>query len=71
MVCDAKLWQHICSSSVVICAADLFAVAVGKLEHDSVLLVHADTVEVTQFSSQFLQSVRGGRPQVHEGCTRI
>src|SRR5208337_312330 len=68
---DAKFRQHIGCSSVVVCAADRLTVALGKLEDDSILLVDADTVKVSEISSQLLQPVGGRCPQVCDGCTGV
>jgi hypothetical protein len=71
MGCDAKFWQHGRDSSVVVCAANLFTIAVRELEDDSILLVHADTVKTNEISPQLLQSVGGRHPQVLDGCAGI
>jgi hypothetical protein len=69
MGCDAKFWQHGRDSSVVVCAANLFTIAIRELEDDSILLVHADTVKINEM--QLLQSVGGRHPQVLDGCAGI
>jgi hypothetical protein len=56
---------------VVICAANLFTVAIRELKDDSILLVHTDAVKASEISSQFLQVVGGRRPQVLHGCASI
>jgi hypothetical protein len=69
MSSDPQFWQHDVDSSVVqvlviISTANLFTSPVGKLEYDSILLVHADTVKAGQISFQFLQPVGGRCPQI-------
>jgi hypothetical protein len=71
MGCDAKFWQHGCDSSVIVCAANLFTIAVRELEDDSILPVHADTVKTNEISPQLLQPVGGRHPQVLDGCAGI
>jgi hypothetical protein len=71
MGCDAKFGQHGGDSSVVVCAADLFTVAVRELKDDSILLVYTDAVKASEVSSQFLQPVGGRRPQVFDGCASV
>jgi hypothetical protein len=56
---------------VVICAANLFTVAIHELKDDAILLVHADTVKASEIPSQLLQPVGGRYPQVFDGCAGI
>jgi hypothetical protein len=56
---------------VVICAANLFTVAIRELKDDSILLVHPNAVKAIEISSQFLQSVGGRSPQVFDRCASV
>ena len=56
---------------MVIGAANLCTIAGREFEYDSILLVHADTVEASECSSQLLQSISGRYPQVVDRCAGI
>jgi hypothetical protein len=56
---------------VVVCAANLFTVAIRKLEDDSILSVHSDTVKASEISFELLQPVGGRYPQIIDGCAGI
>jgi hypothetical protein len=64
---DAKLWQHDGNSSVVIGTTNLLTIAIHEFEYDSILPVHADTVEAGAVSSQLFQSVGRRNSQVFDG----
>jgi len=51
---------------VIICAANLFTVAIRKLEEQSILLVHTNTMKAGEISPEFFQSVGGRNAQVLE-----
>jgi hypothetical protein len=63
--------MHSSFASVVVNTTHLLASTVHETEDDSILLIHADTIEAGQISFELLEPIRRRNPQIIKRCARI
>ncbi|MFZ0480777.1 MAG: DinB family protein [Terriglobales bacterium] len=71
MVPEYFLRQRATNHSVIVSAADFFALASNKPEYDSILPIYPDAVKACEIPFEFLQSIRGRYSQVLYRYARI